>query len=411
MHIDPTLFLDAFDTIDNVLEPSPLVKNIRLSQKYNANIYLKLENMLPVGSFKMRGAIYKLSKLNKEEKKRGVLAVSAGNHAQGVAWAARHFGVKATIIMPEGSPLIKIKNTEALGAKVILHGANVEEGFEYAVEYQKKHKQVFVHPFKDPFVIAGQGSIGFELGDQIDHIDYLFGSIGGGGMMAGVGAVVREKFPKTKIIGAQASGASNMVKSLNTKKLVKPSGPAVTFADGIKVNKPNQEMYELLASTTDIAMDCPDDEIAIALLELMETAQTIAEGAGALPLAAFKKLYAKNPKKFFGKNIVLIICGGNIDVNLIGRIIDRGLISSFRRARFSIELDDRPGVLSELTGLVSKHGANIIQVIHDNDSPKIPILDTVVELTVETSGREHLMEIFKSLEKRYRRVELLDCQI
>lgn len=408
MKLDLELFNEAFDTIDNILEPSPLVKNIRLSQKYGANIFLKLENMLPVGSFKMRGAIFKMSKLSHAEKKAGVLAVSAGNHAQGVAWAAREFGVKATIIMPETSPLTKILNTRELGAKVILKGINVEEGFQYAKQLLKTKKMTFVHPFEDPFIIAGQGSIGYEIGDQIDRVDYLYGSIGGGGLITGLGTVIKEKFSKAKVVGAQASGANSMVSSLKNNKIIQPKKIAETFADGIKVTKPSPTMFKLLSKCVDDVTECSEQEISIAVLDLMEKAQIIAEGAGALPLAAFEKQWKKNPTKFKNKNIVLVICGGNIDVNLLGRIIDRGLIYKGRRARLEIEVDDVPGVLSQLTGQVSKLGGNILQVIHDNESPKTDLMDTLIEMTIETTGPKHIESIVKALSKQFRNVRTLD---
>lgn len=397
----------AYQLISEIIDASPLVKNIRLSNKYNCNIYLKLENMLPVGSFKLRGALNKLANLKEEEKKNGVLAVSAGNHAQGVAWAARRFGIKATIIMPEGTPLTKVVNTKSLGAKVILKGTNVEQAFQFAKVYNQTHQMTFVHPFEDPFVIAGQSTIATEILKKLPKVDYVFGSIGGGGLMSGVGQVFKKVSPKTKIIGAQASGASSMVKSLREHKIVH-SKYSSTFADGIKVRKTSKTMFNLLKSLVDTPVDVEDSQIAMALLELLEKAHVLAEGAGALPLAAFETLYKKSPKKFEGKTVVLIICGGNIDVNLLGRIIDKGLIYSGRRARFKVEMQDRPGELSYITGIISEAGANILQVVHDDESPRVGLFDTTVQLTIETKSAQHLEKVIKSLRKHYENIEQID---
>jgi threonine dehydratase len=398
---------EAYKLVSSILEPTPLVKNIRLSSKYNCNIFLKLENMSPVGSFKLRGALYKISNLTPQEKKRGVLAVSAGNHAQGVAWAASKFKTKSTIIMPETTPLIKIKNTTSFGAKVILKGENVEESFKFAQEYNNIHKHVFVHPFEDPHVIAGQSTIATELLEQLDQIDFVFGSIGGGGLMTGIGHVMKKRSPKTKIVGAQATGASSMIKSLREHKVVH-SKYSSTFADGVKVKRTSRSMYSHLKELVDIPVAVEDSQIAMSLLELLENAHVLAEGAGALPLAAFETLFNKTPKKFAAKNVVLIICGGNIDVNLLGRIIDKGLIYSGRRVRLKVKLHDRPGELSHITDLLYHEGANILQVIHDDESPHIGLFQTSVQVTIETKGKTHLEKTLKKLRMTYPKIEILD---
>ena len=393
-------FEEAQKVLSQYITPTPLVKNEWLSKKYGANIYLKLENLQPVGSFKLRGATNKIYHLTESEKKQGVVAVSAGNHAQGVAWAADKFGVNATIIMPKTSPLVKITNTEALGAEVILEGDNVDESFEYVKEYQKKHKKTYVHPFHDPHVIAGQGTVAFELVNQLDKIDFVFGSIGGGGLMAGVGGVLKELRPECKLIGAQATGTSSMVKSLQQGKIIVDEKVA-TFADGIKVKKPNEEMYELLDELIDEAVHVSDDVIAASVLRLMEWARVIAEGAGGINLGAFHELYENNPRRFKGKNIVLLICGGNIDINVVDRIIDKGLIETKRRINFSILLDDSPGMLQEMTAKISELGANILEVIHDRAAPHLELQQSVVKTTLETKGPEHTEFIIEELKKVY----------
>lgn len=407
MKITLTQFKKAHSVLSEIIDPTPLIYNEWLSNKYGCRLYLKLENMLPIGSFKMRGATFKISQLSAVEKKQGVLAVSAGNHAQGVAWAARRFGVKATIIMPEGSPLTKIRNTEALGAQVILHGQSIEEGFSYANELMKKKKMVFVHPYNDPMVIAGQGTLAYELLHQIPEMDYVFSSIGGGGLVSGIGQVLKHHKSRARVIAGQASGCSGMVESLHKGKVVQIES-ASTFADGIRVKNVSPEMFELLKDVVDASYKVDDEKMAWAILQLMEKARIIAEGAGSLPLALLDQIHHKEPKKFKDKNVVLVICGGNIDVNLLERIIDRGLIESKRKVRISIPISDRPGVLHQLTGIIKNVGANILQVVHDRDSSNTGITGTNVLFTLETKGEEHLKQLLKDMRKDFPNCNVLD---
>jgi len=393
-------FQDAYDVLKKIIHPTPLVYNEWLSKQYNCEIYLKLENMLPIGSFKMRGATYKISKLSSEERKNGVLAVSAGNHAQGVAWAASRFKVKATIVMPEGSPLTKIRNTETLGAKVVLHGHSIEDGFQYAEAMMKKQKMTFVHPYHDKDVIAGQGTVAFELLEQIPDMDYIFSSIGGGGLVSGMGSVIKGSKSKVRVIAGQATGCSPMVDSLNSGK-IKKIDKAETFADGIRVRNVAPDMLKILGQVVESSHKVDDEKMAWAILQLMEKARVIAEGAGALPLALFDQLYQKDPKKFKGKKIVLVVCGGNIDVNLLERIIDRGLIESHRKVRISIPIADRPGILHKLTGVITSVGANILEVIHDRDSSNTGITGTNVIFNLETKGEDHLKQLLKEMKKDF----------
>lgn len=396
----------AYEVLGEVISPTPLIYNEWLSKQYKCQIYLKLENMLPIGSFKMRGATYKISQLSAKERKLGVLAVSAGNHAQGVAWAANKFSIDATIVMPEGSPLTKIRNTESLGAKVVLKGKNIEECFIHADEMMKKKKMIFVHPYKDPQVIAGQGTVAFELLEQLPDMDFIFSSIGGGGLVSGMGHVLKGSKSKVKVIAGQATGCSAMVDSLNSGK-VKTIESAETFADGIRVKNVAPEMLELLSEVVDSSYKVDDEKMAWAVLQLMEKARVIAEGAGALPLALFDQLYQKNPKKFLNKKIVLVVCGGNIDVNLLERIIDRGLIESNRKVRISVPIADRPGLLHQLTGVIKDQGANILQVVHDRNSHDAGITGTNVIFILETKGKEHLDSLLKELKKDFPRCNVI----
>ncbi len=406
MKLDVTEFDKAYASLKKIIHATPLIYNEWLSKQYNCEVYLKLENMLPIGSFKMRGATYKISKLTAAEKKLGVLAVSAGNHAQGVAWAAHRFGVKATIIMPEGSPLTKIRNTETLGAKVILKGRSIEESFAYAETLMKKQKMIFVHPFHDPLVIAGQGTVAYELLEQLPDMDYVFSSIGGGGLVSGIGQVIKAKKSKAKVIAGQSSGCSSMVDSLNAGK-IKTIEKAETFADGIRVKVANKDMFEILSKVVDASYAVDDEKMAWAILQLMEKARVIAEGAGALPLALFDQLYHKDPKRFKNKKVVLVICGGNIDVNLLERIIDRGLLESHRKVRISVPIADRPGVLHDLTKIIKDVGANILQVVHDRDSDNTGITGTNVFFTLETKGEEHLKILLKEMKKDFPQSRIL----
>lgn len=401
MELDFKGFEKAYETLKEHNLKTPLVKNEWLSKQYGCEVYLKLENLQPVGSFKLRGATNMIANLSEEERKKGVIAVSAGNHAQGVAWAAGKYGIDATIIMPKPSPLVKIMNTEALGAKVILEGDNVDESFEFAKEYLKEHNKVYVHPFNQEDVIYGQGTIGFELKEQIGKIDYIFGSIGGGGLMSGVGTVVKEFFPGITVVGSQSTGAASMIKSLQQGKLIE-SETVATFADGIKVRKPEFKMYELLDKVIDEAVHVDDDRVAMGVLQLIERARVIAEGAGAINLAAFHELYERNPRRFKNKKVVLMICGGNIDINLIDRIIENGLIESKRRVKMNVLLSDAPGALNKLTNILMNVEANVLQVDHKRDVPFLQLDQSVVEVTLESRGSEHTEEIYSAIKDEFK---------
>lgn len=397
----------AMKVLQPIISPTPLVYNEWLSGQFGCEVWLKLENMLPIGSFKMRGATYKISQLTASEKKRGVLAVSAGNHAQGVAWAARRFKVDATIIMPEGSPLTKIRNTETLGAKVILHGSSIEDGFKFAESMMKKKAMTFVHPYKDELVMAGQSTVGFEIIEQLPDVDYIFSSIGGGGLVAGMGTVVKGLNPKVKVIAGQASGCRAMVDSLN-KGRVMQTDRAETFADGIRVKIAHPEMFGILEKVVDEAHAIDDEQTALAVLRLIERARVIAEGAGALPLALLSEVHRKNAKRFKGKKIVLVVCGGNIDVNLLERIIDRGLIESKRKVKIAVPIADRPGTLHALTGIIKETGANVLQVVHDRDSQGTGITGANVLFTLETKGPTELKLLLDKLQLDFPRVRVID---
>lgn len=381
-------FVESYKLIQDYLKPTPLIKNDYLSSKFNCELYLKLENLQPVGSFKVRGALNKLASLKDEEKKKGVLAVSAGNHAQGVAYAAKVFGIKAIIIMPLNAPLIKVQNTRKLGAKVILHGEQIEESFAFAKDYLQKNDHVYIHPFKDQTIIEGQGSLAFELNEQLPDMDYVVSTIGGGGLVAGIGKALKYLGSEAKVIAAQAQGANSMIQSLAHNKIQKVDKVS-TFADGIKVRDADSDMLKVLNEVVYKSNDVSDDDIASSVLELMEQARIIAEGAAALTLSSFEKFYRESPKDFRGKKVVLVICGGNIDINLIDQIIDRGLVKSSRRMNVSLMLDDSPGQLSRIVALIAENEGNILHIHHDRNYPYLALSQTRVEIAIETKNKEH----------------------
>jgi threonine dehydratase len=383
------------------LQPTPLVFNSWLSEALGCDLYLKLENMQPIGSFKIRGATYKISQLDDAQKKKGVIASSAGNHAQGVAWGSKKLGVKATIVMPKGAALVKVQNTRALGAEVIFNGETFEDALAEAREIEKKTGKIFVHAYEDADVIAGQGTVGLEILDQLPDVDVVVSSIGGGGLLSGVGIALKELKPKTRLIGCQATGASAMVDSIKQGKAVHL--PKIeTFADGIAVGKASEQMREILAKRVDECACADDEAIVMAILTLLEKAKVISEGSGALPLAVIEQM----SDRLKGKKVVAIISGGNIDVNVLARVIDRGLTRAGRRLRINALISDRPGSLNKLTDVIAKQGASILQVIHDRNEPSTTIDLTEVALTLETRGPDHSHEIVETLRKHVLRLEL-----
>ncbi len=382
----------AHEVLKKYLPSSPLLHNPWMSEILGCELYLKLENMQPIGSFKIRGATYRISQLSSDEKKRGVIAASAGNHAQGVAWGSKQLGVHALIVMPKSAPLVKVKNTESLGAEIVLEGDNYDEAFQAAQKIAKKTGRIYVHAFDDAQVIAGQGTLALELMEQLPDLDYVIGSVGGGGLMAGVSSVLRELKPKIKIYGAQATGSMAMVKSIRAGHPVKLDH-VDTFADGIAVGTTKELPFRILNENLDGILHADDESIAAAIVTLLEKAKVVSEGAAAVSLAVLEQLR----KKIAGKKVVVIIGGGNIDVNVLNRVIDRGLIQKGRRLRANVLISDRPGSLARLTSTIALAGANVIQAIHDRSEPSTTIDRTEVQLTLETRGSEHSAEVLKAL--------------
>lgn len=392
---------EAKRVLSNYLEPTPLLFNTWLSELYGCEIYLKMENFQPIGSFKIRGATNRISQLTDDEKRRGVVAASAGNHAQGVAWGSAKLGVSALIVMPKSAPIIKIQNTKALRAQVHLEGNNYDETSAAARRISAETGRVIVHAFEDPAVIAGQGTVGLEILEQLPDVDMIISSIGGGGLLAGTSIAVKALRPKVEMMGCQAEGAPSMVQSIKEGKAIRLDS-VDTFADGIKVGVASEYLRTILAEHVNDFLVADDEAMAAAILTLLEKAKTLSEGAGALPLAVLDQIRPK----IKGKKVVLVVSGGNIDVNVLSRIIDRGLTRAGRRLRINVLISDRPGSLAQLTTLLASQGANVLQTIHDRNEPSTRIDQTEVELTLETRGPEHSEEVIESLRKQVIRLEV-----
>ncbi len=397
--IDIKEIVKAKECIKGVVNETPFTYGPLLSSYCNAKIYLKKENLQLTGAYKLRGAYNKIASLNKEERKRGVIAASAGNHAQGVAYSASLFKIPVTIIMPEATPLLKILSTKSLGADVIMHGENYDEAYAYALKYSKEYKLTFIHPFADEKVIAGQGSVALEMLEQMSDIDIVVIPIGGGGLISGMGSAIRQLNPSIKIIGVVASGADAMLKSFKAKKAI-DSVSVRTIADGIAVRDVNEKNLGIILEVVDEIVSVDDEEIANAILFLLEKQKLIVEGAGAAGVAAImhqKFLYDKTSK------IATVLSGGNIDVSMLSIIIEKGLIKEGRKMKLIITLIDKPGSLMNLTDIFRDLSANIIQIDYDRTSTSLSYGDANVTLALETKGSEHQKQIRNRLkEENYR---------
>lgn len=373
-------------TLKEVARQTDLIKAPLINPE--SDIYLKTENLQVTGSFKVRGAYNKISRLSEEEKKRGVIACSAGNHAQGVALAAARSGIKALICIPDGAPISKVEATRSYGAEVRLVKGVYDDAYREACRLQKESGAVFIHPFDDEDVIAGQGTTGLEILQQLPDADAVFVPVGGGGLVSGVAYAVKALRPECKVYGVQAAGAPSMAQALKDKKIETLDGVS-TFADGIAVKCPGKLTYDLCSKYVDEVLTVTDDEIATAILALIEQHKMIAEGAGAVSVAAamFNKADIK------GKKAVCLVSGGNIDVTILSRVISRGLIKEGRQGRLTVELTDRPGELKEVSAIIADLGGNVISVRHDRSGEETNITACTLSIGVETRNRAHLNEI------------------
>ena len=357
-----------------------------------ADVWLKTENLQLTGSFKLRGAYYKISQLSPEEKKRGVIACSAGNHAQGVALGATHNGIKALICLPAGAPISKVEATKGYGADVCLVPGVYDDAYARALELQKEHGYTFVHPFDDPLVIAGQGTIGLEILADMPDCDAVIVPIGGGGLISGVAFALKTLRPEIKVYGVQSSGAPSMAESLHEGRITHLDSVA-TIADGIAVKEPGVNTFEMVRKYVDEVVTVTDGETAAAILALIERHKLVAEGAGAVAVAA--AMFNKVPIK--GKKVVCLVSGGNIDVSTLSRIIARGLCKSGRTYSFTIDLDDKPGQLSGVCAVMANMGGNILAVNHERINSQLDINGCSIRVEVETRNHDHIAQIREAL--------------
>ena len=383
-------------TLDKIYHASFVLKSVARKTDLIASphlcegldLYLKTENLQVTGSFKLRGAYYKISQLTPEEAAKGVIACSAGNHAQGVALAATKMGIKSVICMPDGAPIMKVENTKRLGAQVELVPGAYDEAHDRAVQIQEETGMTFIHPYDDELVMAGQGSIGLEILDQLPDVEAVIVPIGGGGLISGVAFAIKSLRPDVKIYGVQAAGAASMFNAFKDHKYETLSS-VNTFADGIAVKTPGENTYEMICKYVDDIVTVSEDEIATAILSLIEKQKLIAEGAGATPVAA--AIFNKLPIK--GKKTVCLVSGGNIDVNILSRVITRGQITTGRKADLVIALDDRPGQLRQVSEIVSSCGANVVGVQHNRSDVNMPITGCYLKLELETRDQAQIYEI------------------
>lgn len=360
----------------------------------SAEIYLKPENLQRTGSFKLRGAYYKISQLSDEERSRGVIACSAGNHAQGVALGASHAGIKATICLPAGAPISKIEATKALGAEVVMVPGVYDDAYARAIELQKENGYTLVHPFDDPKVIAGQGTIGLEIIEEMPDVDAVIVPVGGGGLISGVAFAIKTLKPNIKVYGVQAEGAPSMVKSLHNGER-ECLDHVSTIADGIAVKEPGINTFEMCRKYVDDIVTVSDDEVAAAILTLIEQQKLVAEGAGAVSVAA--AMFNKVPIE--GKKVVCLVSGGNIDVTSLNRVITRGLVKNGRDCTITVILSDKPGQLSKVCSVIGDLGANILSVEHKRNSKNTDINGCKLHIDMETRNNEHIQIIRKGLEE------------
>ncbi|MBM0652438.1 threonine ammonia-lyase [Capnocytophaga genosp. AHN8471] len=386
-------FTTAREHLKNVLLPTPLIYSPIFSEESGNNIYIKPENLQKTGAFKIRGAYNKMLKLTEAEKQRGVIASSAGNHAQGVAYAARELGIKAVIVMPKTTPLIKVQSTKKYGAEVVLYGDVYDDAYQKAKELEEKEGYVFVHPFNDPDVLEGQGTIALEILEQLPQTDVIVVPIGGGGLISGIACAAKQINPEIKIVGVEPSGAASATEALKKNKLV-TLPEANTIADGTAVKRIGELNFEYIKKYVDEVVTVDDYELTEAFLLLTEKHKIIAENSGVLPLAALKKLTDRN------KNVVPVVSGGNIDVLMISSMINKGLVSRDRIFNFSVSIPDRPGELAKITHIIADVGANIVKLAHNQFKNLSRFRDKEVLITVETNGTDHIQQLVQAFEEK-----------
>lgn len=359
-----------------------------------AEVYIKPENLQVTGSFKVRGASYMISQLSEEERSKGVIACSAGNHAQGVALAAAKYGIRSVICLPEGAPISKVEATRSYGAEICLVPGVYDDAYRRALELRDEQGLTFVHPFDDPMVIAGQGTIGLEIMESMPDVDVVLCPVGGGGLISGVAYAVKKLNPRVKVYGIQAEGAPSMYESIHANRILTLDSVS-TIADGIAVKQPGEHTFAYCKQYLDGIVTVSEDEICAAILRLMEKHRMIAEGAGAVSIAA--AMFNKVPLQ--GKKVVCIVSGGNIDVNFLSRIINRGLEKSGRKCTLAMRVADKPGQLLLVSKLIAGMGANVTAVLHERSATIKNINELILRVTVETRNEKHVQEIKEALKK------------
>ncbi|MCD8095106.1 MAG: threonine ammonia-lyase [Ruminococcus sp.] len=380
----------ASHVLKEVLHPTQCIRAAKINPE--ADIYLKPENLQITGSFKVRGAYYKISQLSDEEKKHGVIACSAGNHAQGVALAAQRSGIKAVICLPDGAPISKVEATRSYGAEICLVPGVYDDAYSKALQLRDEKNYTFIHPFDDENVIAGQGTIGLELLEEMGDIDAVIVPVGGGGLISGVAFALKSLKPDIKVYGVQAKGAASMVESLREDKILCLDSVS-TIADGIQVKEPGENTFKYCKEYVDEVVTVSEDEISSAILALIEQHKLISEGAGAVAVAA--AMFNKVPVK--GKKVVCLVSGGNIDVTILSRVIKRGLLKSGRSDTLAIQLEDKPGQLKGVSQILADLGGNVVSIHHERASEDSDITDCILRIVLETRNFEHINEIRAAL--------------
>jgi len=384
----------AKERIKDVVVDTPFSAAPYLSEVSGCDVYLKKENLQITGAFKIRGAYNKIASLNDEQRLCGVVAASAGNHAQGVALSAQKFGIKAVIVMPDSTPLTKVNGVKHFGAEVILAGANYDEAYAHAIEYGKKHSLTFVHPFEDEDVIAGQGTVALEILEKCEELDAVVVPVGGGGLIAGISTAIKSINPDIEVIGVSALGAPAFKKSFDLKEAI-DSTNVRTIADGIAVRDTSEITLKYALKYVDKIISVDDEEIASAILYLLEKQKLVVEGAGAVGVAALLHHELDHLKN---KKVAVVLSGGNMDVTLLSVIIEKGLLKSHRKMKVTVTLVDKPGSLMRFTEILQELNANIVHIAYDRTSISLDYGDANVTVHMETKGEEHQKEIRDTLE-------------
>jgi threonine dehydratase len=394
--LDLNTIQKAAKRLEGVIHHTPMSHAPILSEQTRCEIFIKKENLQRTGSFKLRGAFNKIATLIESNKRNGVVAASAGNHAQGVAFAARHFGIDGTIVMPESTPLTKVMGVKELGAEVILHGANYDEAYAYALTYAQEHAKDFVHPFADEEVMAGQGTIAIEMLEQNPDLDAIVVPVGGGGLISGIAIAAKAIKPEIQIVGISAEGAPAMKRSYDARTPLNTDSVR-TIADGIAVRDASPETLAYILENVDHFDTVCEDEIANAILFLLERQKLLVEGAGSVGVAAAMHRHLIDLPK--GSRVGIVLSGGNIDVTMLSLIIEKGLMKSYRKMKLVVTLIDKPGALMHLTEVLREVQANIVQIGYDRTSTDLEFGDAHVSVALETKGREHQETIRAKLEK------------